>query len=94
MQLVGATDGFIRRPFVAANTVVGIVSGLIAATLLALLLVAAPNIGMGELNRLVTWPAMGILALALVAIGATICSTASALATTRHLHQDYEELFN
>ncbi len=35
MQLVGATDGFIRRPFIAANAMVGAVSGLVAAGVLS-----------------------------------------------------------
>lgn len=93
MQLVGATNGFIRRPFVAENTLVGVISGLIAAGILALLLLAAPNLGFDGINGLIPWPSMGLVALALVLIGAIICCTASALATTRYLHQDYEELF-
>lgn len=93
MQLVGATNGFIRRPFVSENTLVGVISGLIASGILALLLFVAPNLGFGGLNNLISWPAMGMTALTLVAIGAIICCSASALATTRHLHQDYEDLF-
>lgn len=93
MQLVGATNGFIRRPFVVENTLVGVISGLIAAGILALLLLAAPNLGFDGITNLIPWPSMGLVALALVLIGAIICCTASALATTRHLHQDYEDLF-
>lgn len=93
MQLVGATDSFIRRPFVASNSLVGILSGLAAAALLAALLAAAPSLGLVEVTDMVPWTAMGIIAAALVAIGAIICASAAELATTRHLHQDYEELF-
>lgn len=93
MQLVGATNGFIRRPFVVENTLVGVISGLIAAGILALILLVAPNLGFDGITNLIPWPSMGLVALALVLIGAIICCTASALATTRHLHQDYEDLF-
>lgn len=93
MQLVGATDSFIRRPFVASNTLVGILSGLAAAALLASLLAAAPSIGLAEVTAMVPWTAMGVVAAALTAIGALICASAAQLATTRHLRQDYEELF-
>lgn len=93
MQLVGATNGFIRRPFVIENTVVGIISGLIASLVLALLLAAASNLGFDGINSLVSWYSMAMVALALVLIGGIICCAASALATSRHLRQDYEELF-
>lgn len=93
MQLVGATNGFIRRPFVIENTVVGIISGLIASLVLALLLAAASNLGFDGINLLVSWYSMAMVALALVLIGGIICCAASALATSRHLRQDYEELF-
>lgn len=94
MQLVGATNSFIRRPFVTANTVVGVISGVIASAILAALLATAPNLGFTEVTDLVSWRAMGCLAILLIATGAIICAAASALATTRHLKQDYEELFS
>lgn len=37
MQLVGATNGFIRKPFVAKGALQGLISGLVACTLLILL---------------------------------------------------------
>ncbi|MCM1489690.1 MAG: permease-like cell division protein FtsX [Muribaculum sp.] len=94
MQLVGATNGFIRRPFVAANTWVGVVSGVIASCILSLMLAAAPNLGFSEITDFISWKAMGMVAVTLIVVGAAICAAASALATTRHLRQDYEELFS
>lgn len=93
MQLVGATDSFIRRPFVAANTLVGVLSGISAAALLSALLAAAPTLGLTEATAMVPWTAMGLVAAALIATGTIICAAAAELATTRHLRQDYEELF-
>ena len=37
MQLVGATNGFIRKPFVTKGALQGLISGLVACTLLILL---------------------------------------------------------
>lgn len=93
MQLVGATDGFIRRPFVVANALTGALSGLVASALLAGMLLLLPHSGMAAASSLIGWGWMGIVAAALVALGALTCAAAAACATTRHLRQDYEELF-
>lgn len=93
MQLVGATDGFIRRPFIIVNSIVGAVSGLIAGALLSSLLALSGRIGMPGLTSLVGWTWMGVLDAGLMACGALICAFAALLATTRHLRQDYGDLF-
>lgn len=93
MQLVGATDWFIRRPFITANALVGAISGLVAGGLLTTALALSGSFGMPELKALVGWPWMGALDGALVMGGALICALAALMATTRHLRQDYGELF-
>ena len=93
MQLVGATDGFIRRPFAVANAITGAVSGLIAGGVLALMLALLPQAGVGNAASLVGWGPMGVVAAGLILLGASTCGIAAALATTHHLRQDYEELF-
>lgn len=94
MQLVGATDGFIRRPFVLSNACVGFIAGVISAGILAGLLALAPQAGLEGVQDSIGWGAMGIIAAGLAAAGALICSLAATLATTRHLRQDYEQLFS
>lgn len=93
MQLVGATDGFIRRPFVMANALVGALSGLVASGIIAAFFAVAPGLGLDSLQRMVGWYSLLAMAGALVVVGSLICALAAALATTRHLGQDYEELF-
>ena len=93
MQLVGATDGFIRRPFITANAVVGAISGLLAGGLLSSALALSGSFGIPELRTLIGWQWMLTLDVMLVLAGALICSMAALLATTRHLRQDYSELF-
>ena len=93
MQLVGATDGFIRRPFIVANAVVGALSGLVAGGLLSAVLAASGSLGFDQLGSLVDWGWMVCVDIGLVAGGALICALAALVATTHHLHQDYSELF-
>ncbi|MDE6632481.1 MAG: permease-like cell division protein FtsX [Muribaculaceae bacterium] len=93
MQLVGATNGFIRRPFMFANTAVGAISGLLSGALLSGALAASGKMGFDELTSLIDWKWMGLIDLGLILGGALICALAALLATTRHLRQDYEDLF-
>ena len=92
MQLVGATNGFIRAPFIRNNLLCGVISGLIASALLALTILLAPSIGVPELTHALEWKEMAIVAGALVMLGALLCLLASAWATTRFLHRDYDQL--
>ncbi|MDE7409122.1 MAG: cell division protein FtsX, partial [Muribaculaceae bacterium] len=93
MQLVGATDSFIRQPFITANAIVGALSGLVAGGVLTGTLALSGSFGMSELVGLVGWPWMVVVDVALIAGGAFICAVAALLSTTRHLRQDYGELF-
>lgn len=92
MQLVGATDGFIRTPFIMANLWCGVISGLAASALIAVTLWLAPRFGVPEAASIFSWTDFAIVAGALVVLGALICLTAAALATTRYLHRDYDAL--
>lgn len=94
MQLVGATDGFIRRPFVVQNAMVGMLAGLVSGAILSGLLALTPQMGIEGIRSAIGWPAMGAIDCGLVIVGALICALAATMATTRHLRQDYEELFN
>lgn len=79
MRLVGATDGFIRRPFLIEGLLAGLVGGL-AAVGLTYLAYHVVNLALIE----IVWiPAMW-LALT-VAVGATYGFAASAVAVRRHL---------
>lgn len=93
MQLVGATDGFIRRPFILTNTLVGAISGFLAGGLLSAALALGGRMGMADINRLIAWPWMAVVDVSLIIGGGIICALAALLATTRHLRQDYGELF-
>ncbi len=94
MQLVGATNGFIRRPFVCYNMLSGVISGVIASTLLGLAVWFAPEAGFGMMAQILPWWQFGCVAGALILFGALICGLAAAFATNRFLRKNYDELFH
>ncbi len=93
MQLVGATNGFIRRPFIINNMLSGLVSGLVASGIMAVALAAAPGGGFTDVASYISWETYGIVAAGMVAAGVLLCGIAAWIATTRYLRQDYEDLF-
>lgn len=93
MQLVGATNGFIRRPFILNNLLSGIVAGLGADVLLALALFLAPHAGVGGIASVVSWEDYALIAISLVGVGALVCVLAAWIATWRYLRMNYDELF-
>lgn len=93
MQLVGATNGFIRRPYIANNSLSGLVAGLVSAGILAVALAAAPRGGFDDIAEYIPWPAFGIVAGSMIFVGIAICAIAAWMATSRYLKLRYNELF-
>lgn len=93
MQLVGATNSFIRRPFILNNMVSGLVAGLVASAILALALVAAPHGGFDDVASYISWRYFSVVAAGLVLAGMAICGLSSWIATSRFLRKDYGQLF-
>ena len=93
MQLVGATDRFIRLPVVVQNLLAGLLAGLLASGIIALALLFAPKAGLDDPARYIGWPAYGVIAGALTIFGALICALAASIATRRYLRRDYDKLF-
>ena len=92
MKLVGATGRFIRRPFLIA----GLLTGLSAAAV-AIVCVAALRAYSATFEPLVGdllgWGTMIWIFAALLVLGPAICVAASAIATTRYLYADYDDMF-
>ena len=93
MQLVGATNGFIRRPFILDNMLSGLISGLIASGLIAVPILLAPGSGFSDLTSYVGWQIYCIVAGALILTVMSLCALAAWIASSRYLHRDYDELF-
>ena len=93
MQLVGATNGFIRSPFVKSNMFSGLIAGIIASGLLALAIILAPGAGFDNVSDYICWPVYGMVSAGVVATGVALCGIAAWIATSRYLGKDYGELF-
>jgi len=92
MKLVGATGGFIRRPFIRANAVEGLVAALLAMTLLGTLLYYAFTLD-PIVAEIFTPGHIAAIAGGMLAAGLIICVVASWIATNRYLRKNYDDLF-
>lgn len=92
MRLVGATNGFIRRPFVGAACASGLVSGFAAGLLLLAARYYLPTVD-ATFNRLVTWTDVAIISAAMPVAGALLCSLTACVAANRYLRASYDEMF-
>lgn len=93
MQLVGAKAGFIRRPFVWAAILSGIISAIVAIGALVgtEAYVASLNL---ELNLSLHWQELALLAAALLGLGIAICGLSALCATNRYLSQSIDNLYS
>lgn len=94
MQLVGATSGFIRRPFILNNMMSGVVAGTVASAVIATALACAPHAGLTAAASYISWTDFAIIAAGLIVAGALICALAAWLATGKYLRKDYDALFS
>lgn len=94
MQLVGATNGYIRQPVVLNNMLCGLVAGVLASSLIALALAFAPQAGFTQINNTIGWLEFGVVAGGITLIGMLICSLAAWMSTAKYLGKDYDELFS
>ena len=92
MQLVGATSGFIQRPFLRRATWQGLASGVLAALLLLTLLQYA-YLEIKELRLLRDDVLLGGLLLAVVGLGVVIGFFSSARAVHKYLTMSLDELY-
>lgn len=92
MRLVGATNGFIRKPFVGAAFASGLVSGFAAGLLLLAGRYYAP-LADAVFDRLLPWTEVAVVAAAMPVAGALLCTLTAYLAANRYLRSSYDEMF-
>ena len=92
MKLVGASWGFIRRPFMQQGILVGIIAALIAILVLGGAMYALYSYEPGIL-RIITWRELVITALAVLAFGLVITLTCSYISVNRFLRMPAGELY-
>ncbi len=92
MKLVGATWGFIRRPFLLHNMWIGLVAGIIANAILGaalyLLQMRSP-----EIAQLLPVKELAIVGAGVVAFGIIICTLCAFLSVNRFLRMRNNDLY-
>lgn len=92
MKLVGATAGFIRRPFITSNITCGIIAALVADAILAAIITYAHTIST-EISRAISWPDAACVFVAILIAGIIITGAAALLSTNKYLRADYNDMF-
>lgn len=92
MKLVGATAGFIRRPFILSNIANGIVAGVIAVAVLCGALFYAGTVE-PEISRMIEWREAAAVFAGVCVIGVIICTLSALFATNRYLRLGYDDMF-
>jgi cell division transport system permease protein len=92
MQLVGATPGFIRRPFVVSGMMRGLLAGVIAVTMLVPMISLANN-AFPDLRSLQDPLTLGALAAAMILFSVVFSGLSTFLAISRYLRLKQEQLY-
>ena len=92
MQLVGATSGFIRRPFLSRSIMFGFISGLVSSAMLWFLLKFTDQQIEGILD-LVNWEQLGILGLVLLVVGSVVAYLSTFAAIKKYMKMSLDELY-
>ena len=92
MQLVGATKGFIRKPFVGRGLINGLYASMIACILLSGLIYLIQR-EMPELRQLQDWKIIGTLFIAITVFGLLLSGISTFMAVNRYLRLKLDDLF-
>jgi len=92
MQLLGATKGFIRRPYLIYGLLHGLLGALIAILLLIFVLHFAQK-QMPDLVFLRDWHEFGLIFVAVVVLGIAISGTSTYFAVTKYLKANSGSLY-
>ena len=92
MRLVGATPGFIRKPFVRYNISSGFFAGLLAIFMLAGTLYYLQRELVG-LDQIIRWEGLLVVCLLVVALGILLSVGAAYLAVNRYLRMERGKMY-
>jgi cell division transport system permease protein len=92
MKLVGATPGFIRRPFVLTNVVNGLIASLVAMAMLCGLMYYVVEVNYDYAN-LIEMKHIVMVCVGLMVVGVMMCALAALLAANRFISLNYDELY-
>ncbi len=92
MQLVGATKGFIRKPYIVSGMIHGLLGGVVAILLLLSTLYIAKT-EMPELAMLQNYVEFGVLFAAIILMGIIISIFSTYFAVNKYLNQHIDDLY-
>lgn len=92
MKLVGATSGFIRRPFVMTNVLNGFIASLLAIAMLSGLIYYVVEVNY-DYSNLINITQIALVYLGLIVSGVVMCALAALLAANRFISLNYDELY-
>ena len=92
MQLVGATKGFIRKPYIVSGMIHGLLGGIVAILLLLSTLYIAKT-EMPELAMLQNYVEFGVLFAAIILMGIIISFFSTYFAVNKYLNQHIDDLY-
>lgn len=92
MKLVGASRGYIRRPFLLSNMLQGAIAGIMASGVLTGIYFYLWNLD-ASLRTLAPVETLCIVCAAMIVIGPLLSLSAAAFATQRYLTMNYDDLF-
>ena len=92
MQLVGATEDFILKPFLMSSVIQGLIAGLSSVGLLLVLLVLVKN-QIPEIVALRDWVQFSLVFLSMILAGIIISALSTRFAVKRYLQTSSNELY-
>lgn len=92
MKLVGATAGYIRRPFVISNIIGGIIAALLAYALLAMLLYYCRAID-PVVTGYITPGGLAVTGAGMLVAGVAISTLSACFAANKYIRASYDDMF-
>lgn len=92
MQLVGATPGFVRRPFITESLINGAVAAVLASLIVGCILGAAMRVDV-SVSLLLSWADASAVMIGMLIAGVVICMVAAFFACNKYLSLSYDELY-
>lgn len=92
MKLVGATPGFIRKPFIKSNILNGFIAAIFAILLLSAALFYAYELD-PVVSQVIDLTTIGIVFAGIFVVGFLICSTAAFFAASKYIRLEQDDLY-
>lgn len=92
MRLVGATNGFIRRPFIRNNMLHGFLASIFTSAILSGILYYLQSIEHSLISA-ISWVEACYVFATLAVLGIILCSAAALFATNKYLRTSYDDMF-